>query len=88
MDLKPYDRHELTYWGLWAGALVGGFYVLEKRGMRRRRDGDPTLTAVVSRYIPGWLLALVWGAADGWLHHHFRLAEAAWQYGKTPDIPR
>jgi hypothetical protein len=86
--VKPYDRHELALWAAWATAGIAGFAWLEWRGMRKRRDADPTLTAVVSRYVPGWLLALGWGAVDGWLHHHFRLAEASWSYGRPPDLPR
>lgn len=86
--MKPYDRHELVLWGVWAGALAAGFVELEKRGMRRRRDGVPTLTAAVSRYIPGWLAYAAFGAFRGWLSWHFDAAYESWRRGRPPDIPR
>jgi len=86
--LRPYDRHELALWVGWASAGVLGFAYLEWRGMQKRHDRTPTLTAVVSRYVPGWAAYAAFGAAEHWLGWHFDRAYASWQYGRPPDIPR
>jgi len=86
--VKPYDRRELALWAGWAAAGVAGFGWLEWRGMRKRRDADPTLTAVVSRYVPGWLAYAAFGAFRSWMGWHFDKAYESWQYGKPPEIPR
>ena len=87
MRIPEYDRHELALWGAWIGAAAAGFTYLEWRGMRRRRDADPTLTAVISRYVPGWLAYAAFGALQGWLLWHFDSAYEAWRTHK-PDRPR
>jgi len=86
--VAPYDRHELALWAGWATAGIAGFAWLEWRGMRKRRDADPTLTAVISRYIPAWVSSAAFGAFKGWLGYHFQLSYEAWRRGKVPDIPR
>ena len=86
--LKPYDRHEVALWAGWATVGIAGFAWLEWRGMRKRRDADPTLTAVISSRIPGWMSYAFFGALKGWMGWHFDKAYESWRQGKAPDIPR
>ena len=89
-DLPPlpkWAKHEVYRWAAWALLGGGSFAYLEWRGIRRKRDGDPTLTGVISRYVPGWLWFAGLGALKGWLDFHFGTAYESWRQGKPYGIP-
>jgi hypothetical protein len=89
-ELPRWSKHEVYAWVAYALAVVGGFAWLEWRGMRRRSDDDPTLTGVVSRYVPGWLVFTATGAFKSWLDWHFQSSYRSWMAarGEEPDVPR
>lgn len=84
---KYWSREAVLAWCGWVAVVLGGFAYLEYRGMKKRRDGDPTLTAVISRYVPGWAWFLGLGAFKGWLDWHFDQAYASWRTSR-PAMPR
>jgi hypothetical protein len=73
---------------VWFGAVVGSFWYLERDGLRARDDDDPTLTGVISRYLPGWLWFTVLGGLKGWLDWHFNQAYESWHEPETYELPR
>lgn len=61
-------------WSFWKGIFPWilwslGFFALEFRGIKEKRDSLPPLTFVIRRWIPGWLLFM----GVGWIAWHFTL---------------
>lgn len=83
-----WDQHKVMRWVAWAIAVIGTFWYLERDGLKARDDDEPTLTAVISRYVPGWVWFTSLGALKGWLDWHFDQAYESWKESDTYSTPR
>lgn len=58
------------FWLLWAALVVGGFFIIELPAVFNEEGGD-TLTEHIVTYVPGELVAALFGALVVWLSVHF-----------------